>query len=396
MKVGVVGCGAAGMTAAISAARNGHEVTILEHNIKPGKKILVTGNGKCNFTNENMDIEFYNESGNKLFSDVYSNFTNQDAINFFKNIGILHVSKNGYYYPRSEQATAIVNGLMTEIKRLGVNLVLECNITSLKKTDNFTVKTDKGTFEFDRLILATGSKASPKTGSDGSGYDFAKSFGHKIIKPLPALCALECSGFDFKAVAGVRCRARVNLFIDAKEFSHDIGELQLTDYGISGIPVFQISSSAVRTFDAGKNVNICIDFMPEVYSIEEIAEWIVNCSKSSRYTRISEILSGMLNDKLARAIVKNSGVKDEIKCEAALKIAKGIKNTEVSVKGYKGFDNCQVCSGGIDCNEINSTLESKKCKGLYFAGEIIDENGQCGGYNLQWAWSSGYVAGLLG
>ena len=400
MKVGVIGCGAAGMMAAITAAYNGHKVTILEHGIKPGKKLLATGNGKCNFTHTDITSEFYNESGRDLFNNVYSKFTYENTVSFFDEIGMMNVCKNGYYYPRSEQATTVVNTLINEINRLKINTVFECNIGSIIKKNVFEIKTDKGNFDFDKVIIATGSKASPKTGSDGSGYKLAESFGHKIVKPLPALCALECKGFDFKAVAGVRCKGRVTLLVDSRKTINDIGELQLTDYGLSGIPVFQISSKAVRHLDSGSKVQVIVDFMPEEDNLDVIVNTIIDRAASGRFSRVSDMLSGMFNDKLARTIVKQSGLKDEIRGNAISKedarsIAKIIKELKVTVTGYKGFDNCQVCSGGISCGELKTTLESKMCEGLYFAGEIIDIDGICGGYNLQWAWSSGHVAGLL-
>lgn len=399
MKVGIIGAGASGMFAAISAAREGHQVTIIEHGIKAGKKILATGNGKCNFTNADMAVFHYNDDGRELFKSVYSRFDREALLDFFSNLGIIPYEKNGYYYPRSEQASSIVEALCFELDKLNVKFVSECNIKLLSKSDKFYVYTDKWDFAFDKLIIAAGSKASPKTGSDGSGYKLAESFSHKVIKPLPALCGLKCEEKFFKSIAGVRCRAMVSLFVDGEFVKADVGELQLTDYGISGIPVFQISADAVRALNDDKEVNVEIDFYPESSDVRDTFDRIKYLIEKSPDKNISSLLSGVFNKKLCNLFTELCGIDGSVKAwnlsdGKIRKLADYINGLSVHVLSANS-DNAQICSGGVSCDELKPTLESKLVPGLYFAGEIIDVNGDCGGYNLQWAFSSGFVAGSL-
>lgn len=399
MRIGIIGAGASGMFAAIKAARDGHQVTIIEHGIKAGKKILATGNGKCNFTNADMSIIHYNESGKELFKSVYSKFDKNDLINFFADLGIIPYEKNGYYYPRSEQASSIVECLCYELDKLDVRFVSECNIKSISKTDKFYVYTDKWDFSFDKLIIATGSKASPKTGSDGSGYKIAEKLSHTIVKPLPALCGLKCEGKFFKNVSGVRCRGMVSLFIDGEFIKADVGEIQFTDYGVSGIPVFQISAEAVRAIDNNRDVNVEIDFLTEASDTKDTYDRICKLIKNSPDKTLVQLLSGMFNRKLCLLFADMCAIDQSVK---AWNIPDGkIKKLSDLINGLNvrvvsaNPDNAQICSGGVNTTELKDTLESKLVEGLYFAGEIIDVNGECGGYNLQWAFSSGYVAGSL-
>lgn len=401
MKVGIIGGGAAGMMSAITAAKNGHNVTIIEHNQKLGKKILATGNGKCNFTNQDMNLYHFGASDEDVdfIKAVYSRFDRDSVLSFFNEIGIAPFEKNGYYYPRSEQASSVAEALYSEVLTHSVNVVTECNIKEAYKDSKFVIATDKGKFKFDKLIIAAGSMASPKTGSDGSGYNLAKAFGHRIIKPLPALCGLKCEGKFFKGVAGVRCRAMVSLYIDDEFVRAEEGELQLTDYGVSGIPVFQISADAVRALDEGSDVSVEIDFYKEssdIYDTEDMIRYRIECNPDKT---ADEFLNGVFNKKLIQMLISQCGINLNTKCselntEDIECLAELINTFNVKVLSPNA-DNAQICSGGINCNELKNSLESKLCDGLYFAGEIIDVNGDCGGYNLQWAWSSGYVAGCL-
>ena len=400
MRVGIIGAGASGMMAAITASRNGHKVTVLEHGVKPLKKILATGNGKCNYTNSDMNLNHYNDSCRNFVSHIYDRFGHENTVRFFNELGIEAYEKNGYFYPRSEQAAAIADSLLYDAYRLSIEFITECSVETInKRNGSFLVKTNKGGFEFEKLIVACGSFASPKTGSDGSGYDFAKKFGHNIVKPLPALCGLKCEGKFFKRISGVRCKAMVSLFVDDEFVKADVGELQLTDYGISGIPVFQISAEAVRAFDSGKNVSVDIDFYPESSDSFELMDSLKAKIAICPDKPCKDFLRGTFNTKLCDLFLDINGIDGDIKCgdltsEDIESLAETINVFNVKVIGYNA-DNAQVCSGGVSLDDVKDTLESKKCEGLYFAGEILDVNGECGGYNLQWAWSSGYICGLL-
>lgn len=402
MRVGIIGSGASGMMAAITAVRAGHKVTVIEHGIKPGKKLLATGNGKCNFTNVDMSLVHFNVNDEKrdFVKNIYNSFDNNSVITFFNEIGIAAYEKNGYYYPRSEQAVSVVDSLSYEMLVNGARLITDCEVLEVYKDTLFTVVTKQKTYKFDKLIIATGSMASPKTGSDGSGYKIAELFGHKLIKPLPGLCGLKCEGKFFKGVSGVRCKAMVSLIIDDEFVRADLGELQLTDYGISGIPVFQISSDAVRALYDGHDVSVTLDFYTESSGISDTAEMIKYRISCNPEKTVEDFLCGVFNKKLIKMILEQSGVSLNSKCSELHEsdidcISELINCFNVKVIS-ENPDNAQICSGGVSCSELKDTLESRICEGLYFAGEIIDVNGDCGGYNLQWAWSSGYVAGQLG
>jgi len=397
----IVGGGASGMMAAITVAQLNKKakVVLIEHGDRLGKKILVTGNGKCNLTNRSMDISCYRSDNLGFVKDALSLFGNADTEQFFENIGLLLKEKNGYMYPYSEQAATVSDVLRAELVRCNVEVQLSTKINKITAKDNrFEIFCeDNKRFIGDRLILATGSKASPKTGSDGSGYELAKMLGHKIIKPLPALVQLVCEGNFWKGIAGVRCDANVVIKADDKYVSEERGELQLTEYGISGIPVFQVSRFAVCALDRGQRVNAYIDFLPAI-SEERILKFMKTQAEACNKTA-EGCLNGLLNKKLTVFILKEAKIPQNktltsLSDKEIKLIIKLVKDFKVKVIGSKSFDMAQVCSGGVDTTQVDSkTMQSLKTKGLYFVGELLDVDGICGGYNLQWAWTSGYLAG---
>lgn len=396
----IIGGGVSGMTAAICAVRGGARVCILEHNDRVGKKILSTGNGKCNLTNTNMSRECYNSSSQSDFYGVIQKFMPGDLIAFLESAGIYTRNRGGYIYPFSEQASAVLDGLRAETKRLGAVTEVSVNIKSCRKRgDNFEIKTDSQTYVSRRLILAAGSKCAPKTGSDGSGYGIAESFGHGIVSVIPALVQLKCREGFFKELHGVRTESVVSLMSGGKRINSERGELQLTDYGISGIPVFCLSGKTKRLLDAGEKPVIHIDFCPD-YSDPEILNMLHMLLKRDRNAGLAEALGGLLNKKLANVIVKESALRPSMPCgdvneNGVSRIAALIKDFFVTPYDTNGFENAQVCGGGVSLDGINlSSMESLKVSGLYFAGEILDVDGKCGGYNLHWAFASGRLAGI--
>lgn len=396
----VIGGGVSGMTAAINAASRGSRVCIIEHGDRVGRKILSTGNGRCNLTNTNMSEECYNSSSQSDFFGVIRDFMPDDLTAFLASIGIFTRNKGGYIYPFSEQASSVLDGLRAETKRLGVVTEVSVNVKSCrKKGDNFEIRTDSRAYESRRLILAAGSKCAPKTGSDGSGYKLAKDFGHSLVSVIPALVQLKCREGFFKELHGVRTEAALSLTAGGRKILSERGELQLTDYGISGIPVFQLSGKTKRLLDAGEKPVIHIDFCPD-YSEGEIITALNALIFRDREQGLTAALGGLLNKKLANVIVKESGLRASSLCgalneKAVSRIASLIKDFPVTPFDTNGFDNAQVCGGGVSLDEINlSTMESLKVSGLYFAGEILDVDGKCGGYNLHWAFASGRLAGI--
>ena len=399
----IIGAGASGLMAAAAAASKGARVALLEHKDDIGKKILATGNGRCNFTNTDMSVNKFHGS-KALIKNGLSQFNYADTIRFFKELGIPAYDNAGYIYPNSRQAASVVAAFRMELMRLHVDVKTGINITDIKPADDrpgYCIQTDKGSFKSKRLIIACGLTASPKLGSDGSLFRQIEALGHHIQKPLPALCGFSCDGLNFKKITGVRCDATVASVIDGQMTEQNTGELQLADYGISGIPVFQISSLMSRALDKGQRVEVIIDFLP-AFSDDELNGYIKDRSITTTDNRsLNEMLNGLLNNKLLLELIHKSGVSPDKKgrlltdddCKS---LTRSIKHTAVSVKKPRGVEFAQVCAGGICTKEIDvRTLESKIHPGLYFCGELLDVDGICGGYNLQWAWTSGYIAGEM-
>ena len=409
----IIGAGASGLMAAATAASKGARVALLEHKDDIGKKILATGNGRCNFTNTDMSVNRFHGS-KALIKNGLSQFDHADTIRFFKGLGIPAYDNAGYIYPNSRQAASVVAAFRMELMRLHVDVKTGIKITEIKapritakdtKTaahpSCYCIQTDKGSFESKKIIIACGLTASPKLGSDGSLFRQIEALGHHIQKPLPALCGFSCEGLNFKKITGVRCDATVASVVDGQMTEQNTGELQLADYGISGIPVFQISSLMSRALDKGQRVEVIIDFLP-AFSDDELYGYIRDRSTTTTDNRsLNEMLNGLLNNKLLLELIHKSGVSPDKKgrfltdddCES---LTRSIKHTAVSVRKPRGAKFAQVCAGGIYTKEIDvRTLESKIHPGLYFCGELLDVDGICGGYNLQWAWTSGYIAGEM-
>lgn len=398
-KIIVVGGGASGMIAAITAARKGSEVTILEHMNRIGKKILSTGNGKCNLTNLKQDISKYRGNNPEFVLPVFQQFGVAETLDFFHELGIYPKDKNGYIYPNSEQASSVLDVLRMELESLNVNVVCECKINSIKRSKNtFIFETNHKVFQSDACILALGGKASPVLGSDGSGFKFVKTFGHSINEMVPALVQLKAKQSFFKNLAGIRVEGTVELWTDSQMVEKEYGEIQLTNYGISGIPVMQISRFASMALLEGQKVIAKIDFMPQMSS-QQLKEYLKERFLNSKSKTAEESIIGFLNKKLAYVLLKESQIKVEQKAtditEKQLEnLVTAIKTLKIDIVATNPFENAQVTAGGVPTEEMdNDTLESKIVNQLFFAGEMIDIDGTCGGYNLQWAWSSGYVAG---
>lgn len=408
----VVGAGASGLMAAITAARKGCRVLVIEHKDKAGKKILATGNGKCNYTNQDQKLDHYRSTDPQFVASVLDQFGFEETIQFFEELGILPKERNGYYYPHSEQASSMVQVLLMECDRLQIKLNYDEKVRQIKQKSEYNLDVltqsviDKSNQRYNttHCILASGGCASPKLGSDGSGFIISKDLGHGLIKTLPALVQLKSSDKYCKTISGVRTQGQITLFTIEKTskkeipLSKEYGELVFTDYGISGIPVLQISRYAAIALNHGERLKLGIDFLTE-FSYEQLIKFITNRIKTNPHKNLEEMMVGLLNHKLNYAILKEVKLDPYLSCDMInhsqiLQLCKFIKFFPMNIVGTNSFDQAQVSTGGIPCNEIHGgTLESKLVKGLHFCGEIIDVDGTCGGYNLQWAWSSGYVAG---
>jgi len=395
----IIGAGASGMMAAITAARAGKHVIIFEQQNKAGKKLLATGNGKCNFTNEHMQEDCYG-GDTEFISHVLKQFSVNDCLSFFHSIGIYPKCKNGYYYPNSEQASSVVNALVEELKRLNVTICYEAKITNICPKGNFvSLSTHNGIYCGKKLIVATGLLASPKLGSDGSLFEHIKALGHRFSPILPALCGFYCKEINFKKITGVRSFGLVTAYVDNQKIAEDKGEIQFTDYGLSGIPIFQISRYLSKDLYYKKDVYVSLNFFPEHTSAELLNE--LNYRKQIlEDSYVEHFLNGLINQKLASIIIEKANISPNIFVNTLtdrdiLKILDLLQNLKINVIKPREFEFAQVCTGGIPISDIDMyTLESKLQPNIYFAGEILDIDGICGGYNLHFAWATGYIAGL--
>lgn len=408
----VIGAGASGLLAAVTAARKGCQVILLEHMEQAGKKILATGNGRCNYTNADLSLDNYYCEKPEFVQTVLTQFSNQDAIHFFEELGVRPVQKNGTcIYPESGQASSVRNVLLAELERLNVPIRLSAAIRSIHKLhpadfkgcgsgNLFEIQTKKQPVFCRACILAAGAMAAKKTGSDGSGYIYAKQLGHTVKKPLPALTALVAEKSGHMLPAGVRTDCRASLFTDGRQKASERGELQITDYGISGIVIFQFSRIAARALDEGSRVQVSLDFKPDIPQ-QQLADYITSRFQGvfTGHKKCRDALEGFVPDKLAAALLKRSGIPFDGICrecstKQVFRLAGQMKDCRITITGTRNFDSAQAVSGGIPVTEIHAqSMESRLVRGLYFAGEIIDVDAKCGGYNLQWAWSSGYTAG---
>ena len=395
-EVVIVGGGASGLSAAITAARNGKDVTLIERNNKCGKKILITGNGRCNFWNTDVDLSHFHSSNSNLLKEFITDERKNSILKFFDSLGLTYKTKNGYYYPFSNQAFTIENALLSECKKLNIKIINDITVEKIIKKDCFIINPDKEKITAKNIIIATGSKAAPKTGSDGLGYEISKSLGHNIITPLPSLVQLKADEPYFKNWSGIRTDVKVNLLINHKYIKSETGEVQLTNYGVSGICIFNISGEAAKALNQNKNVIISINFIPFASNPKTFLQ---NLNKNSYHKTISELLEGILHYKLIDIILKKAHLKRDLLLTTLTdnelnNLIKTLTDFQIKILDTHTLDHAQVCSGGIPLTEINSkTLESLKVKNLYFTGEIIDIDGDCGGYNLGWAWMSGIIAG---
>ncbi len=399
--------------AAISAKRNNPNasVAVIEHNERVGKKILLTGNGKCNLSNVKVTPRHYYGVPRDFIVSVLKKFPDGFVEKIFSSMGLLcRKDKEGRVYPYSEQASTVLNVLRMELCRLKVEEICGYKIKKiLKDTNKFIILSDENyNISAKKVIIATGGKSVKSSGSDGSGLNICKGLGIKVIDTFPALVPVKVENPYLNLVSGVRAKGKVSLFLDKKLFMSEYGEVQFTKYGLSGICVFNLSRFVGEFFKHKtvnnkrcKSVDIAIDLIPE-FNKEDIYYFIKEKAKIYEQNTIEEVLSCILNKKISAFILKNLLIKQSVKCidldsNNMMKICDLIKNLKFSPTGTMPFENSQVTAGGLDFNEFDfNTLESKKISNLFVAGEVFNIDGKCGGFNLHWAWLSGYLAGACG
>jgi predicted Rossmann fold flavoprotein len=398
----IVGGGAAGLTSAIIAKDFGIDVAIIEGTDRIGKKILTTGNGRCNISNTNINSTRYHSDNPHFLQHTLDSFNIKDTIDFFSYLGIPLITLDGdKMFPMSMQATAVLDILRFALDERDIPVYMNTKIKEISKCkDGFIIySTDNSTYECEKLIIATGGKCAPKTGSDGSGYTLAKQLGHSIIAPVPALVQLKLDYNRLKALSGVKFNGYAEIFVNDLSIQKEFGEILFTDYGISGPPILQLSRTASLGLSKSNKVSLKIDMLPNIEP-KDLDEFLNNHWSVFAHRSIIDSFIGIINKKIIPIILKEANIGDVHKpClnfdykekNAVLKL---LKKWEFQVSGTNSFSNAQVTAGGINTKEINAvTLESNIVPNLFFAGEILDVDGDCGGFNLQWAWSSGAICG---
>lgn len=417
----IVGGGVAGMIAAITAANKGNKVTILEKNSELGKKILITGNGRCNFTNEYMKGDCYSSSLNnndevsrhitREFADaILDRFNNKDFIKVLSNLGMSYYVREGYYYPKTDEARTFRDALVSEVNRLGIEVVYNFNLRSIvRNEDGFILSNKEQEYTGNKVIIAAGGNAAPKTGSSGDCYYYLEKLGHNIFKAKPALTNLKADYPD--DLQGVNALANISLRINNKSLRTNDTTLKSngkslmtnaatikTEKGfikyykgmLSGIPIYQLSMEAIPALELGGKVEIIVDFATDSN---------IEAALKLQGTTLREALYKSINPKIVDVILKGHNIAPDtltnnMNADERKHIIELFSNVNYEIIGFGGFENAQATLGGVDIREINpQTMESNICKGLYFAGEIIDIVGRCGGYNIQWAASTGVIAG---
>jgi predicted flavoprotein YhiN len=499
--VAIIGGGASGLAAGIWAAREGAAVTIYEGKDRPGKKLLATGNGKCNLGNMQMSSEFYYGGSKDWLKECLNRFSVEDTIRFFESLGLYVKEKNGYLYPMCSQAAVVLEVLREELKELGVQILTGYKVQSIRHIQSKSQEVESsisqkqnlsqaaldnqnrmkrqestgflehseqlkksshlGNIEFqkkiirqevcsnefeicvwdesrqkqlcttyDRVILACGGKAAPKTGSDGNGYTLAESLSHRIMPVFPALTPLYCKDPICKQLAGVRAEGRIRIWDQDECIAQESGEIQFTEYGLSGIPIFQVSRivnqrllkkselqpadkvdirsssktqrklglQATTAAKYGAELLCTVDFMEQWEAGQEeelLAKRLLLLGDRS----VEAFFTGILHQKIMRAMCRMAGLELNAQVKQQdrkklLKVLQYCRRLPFHIVGSGSFEQAQVSAGGVDISQVSTDMESKLIPGLYFAGEILDVDGACGGYNLQWAWTSGYLAGI--
>lgn len=412
VQIMVIGGGASGMMAAITAAKAGGKVLLIEKLNRLGKKILATGNGKCNFTNRYQEKSCYRGEDTEFAWEALRDFSHEATLEWFYEMGVLPKERDGYFYPASGQAVSVLDALIRQLERYQVKVQCGEQVLSIeqkrakaakKETSSpmypYLVTTSQGKYLAKKVILAVGGMAAPVHGTTGDGYKIAERLGLHVVSPLPALTSCVLKGDFMKNWTGVRVQGRVALYgkkggLLAKEQ----GELQMAAYGISGIPVFQISRYAAKALQQGEKPYLLMDIMTE-YSQEELEQELWKRKKDFSDWTALDALDGMMHRKLAAVLLHSLGMEPKHPAgqwteQEIQRLAKRMKEWKLGIESVSDFDKAQVTCGGVACGQVDChTMEAVRYPGLYIAGELLDVDGTCGGYNLQWAWTSGYLAG---
>ena len=396
MVIGIIGGGASGMAAALAAAeKKENQVILLERQSRVGRKLQATGNGRCNLSNLHALEGGYHGEEPSFANYALGQYGPEETLRWFDALGLYTVAEDsGRVYPYSDQANSVVDVLRFALEQENIHVKLGFEVEKVKKTANgFRVESKEESLECDRLIIACGGLAGTKLGGTMSGYKLLRSLGHKCTKLRPTLVQLKSSWGSVSALKGVRANCRAAIYRDGQLHSQSMGELQFTEYGLSGPVIFEISRDACQ----GKGSWVCrLDFLPDLGE-DTLYEALLR--RKNTNLPVSELLTGILHNRLGRVITQEVGISgyvpvSQLEDWELRQVCRTVKHFEVALTEPMGMDSAQVTAGGIVTTEFDEkTMESRLVPGLYACGEVLDIDGDCGGYNLQWAWSSGRLAG---
>lgn len=395
-RIAVIGGGASGMVAAIEASKKGYDVTVYERNKKLGRKILATGNGRCNITNASIDISHFHGSDPTFAAYAIKQFGFEECRRYFAKLGLEIVQGNNTrYYPMALQASSVVDVLSYTLKSVGVNVRLESEVTALtKENELFFLHDNRGEHRYHAVIIATGSAAMPTLGSSDSGYGLAKTFGHKVITPYASLVQLVCSETNIHQANGVKIDADIEVLANGVSLFQTRGDLLFTNYGLSGSAILDVSRSVSKALTHGQNVILRIDLMPDM-SKDALKSLLTKRLKVVPDLPLDLWLNGVIHKKLIPLVLERAKIAETQTLNPKLvqRIVYVLKSLDVVVSDTKGTKSCEVMAGGIATDQIDSKkMQSTLVEGLYFCGEVLDVDGDCGGYNLHFAWASALLA----
>ncbi len=398
----IIGGGASGMIAAILAARNGARVTVLERMQRVGKKLLATGNGRCNLSNRRLDTAHYHGLRPKYVEEVFARFGLNETLAFFDALGVcVQEEEGGELFPFSQQASSVLDVLRYEMARLGVTEVCETAVHSITpQRGGFLCVCGNGkTFEADRVVICAGGKSSPNLGSNGGGFKLAQALGHTIIEPFPALVQVRLEAPYLNQIAGVGVHGNAEVWVNGKCLGGKTGELLFAPYGISGTAILFLSRIISEHTLKGHDTQVRLDLFPS-FTQKALTALIEKRIAHDPGKPIDFSFAGFLHKRLIPILLKEAGIHElrrpcgEFPPEALAQLARTFKQWTIPCTGTQSWMFSQVTAGGVDVREVEAaTLESKLVPGIHFAGEVLDIDGDSGGYNLQWAWSSGAIAG---